>query len=74
MNVHKHHPENQILGNEEIGVQTIRKLIDTSTYTNFALFPMVEHQNFAQALNQADDLPCLSSTKLFPLGVRPIIM
>jgi hypothetical protein len=47
--VQKHHPESQILGNKETSVQTRRKLIDTSTSTNFALFCMIEPQIFLQA-------------------------
>ena len=47
MYVQKHHPESHILGNKEASVQNKRKLIDTSSFANFALLSMSEPQNFA---------------------------
>ena len=47
--VQKHHPESHILENKEAGLQTRRKLIDTSSSANFAMLSMSERQNFMQA-------------------------
>jgi len=52
--VQKHHPKSQILGNKEVGVQTRRKLINTSSSANFALLSMSEPQTFLQE-SQDDD-------------------
>jgi hypothetical protein len=48
--VKKHHPEIQILGNKEASVQTRRKIIDTSSSTNFSLLYMSEPKAFVQEI------------------------
>jgi hypothetical protein len=48
--VQKHHPDSQILGNKEAGVQTRRNFLNTSSSANFALLSMSEPQNFTQEI------------------------
>jgi hypothetical protein len=45
----KHHPKIHILGNKEAGVQTKRKLVDTSIVANFSLLSTREPKKFIQA-------------------------
>jgi hypothetical protein len=76
--VQKHHPESQILGNKEAGVQTRRKLIDTSSSANFALLSMSEPQNFVQASQDDhwvkamnEELDQIEKNKTWDLVPRP---
>ena len=46
--VQKHHPKCQILGNKDVGTQTRRKNIDTSSFANFALLSMSEPTHFVK--------------------------
>ena len=47
MYVQKNHPESQILGDKEVGVQTRRTLFGTSSY--LALISTIQPQNVNQA-------------------------
>ena len=44
--VQKNHPENQIIGDKNKGVQTRRKLIKASEQSHIAFLSMMERNNF----------------------------
>ena len=47
--IQRHHPEEQVIGNIDEGIQTRRRMINTPRKDDVALLSLIEPENFSQA-------------------------